>query len=336
METEIIKLFEKHFGAQITEIRALPKSGSARCYFRLYTKNDSYIGVYNQNVEENLLFIRFSGHFESQGLHAPRIHCVSENNLFYIQEDLGESMLLDVLEKERQAGGCLNGHLINLYQKSLSELLRFQLLGGEGLDYSKCMPRPVFDRQCIMWDLNYFKYCFLRLTGVDFSEQQLEDDFIRLANTIEQEQADRFLFRDFQSRNIMVKGDDVFFIDYQGGRKGALHYDVASLLYDAIAEIPDVQREELLSYYIDSLQVYLPVDGLHFRDVYYHFVLVRLLQAMGAFGLRGLHEGKQHFIDSIIPGLQNILSLFVENKLRGQYPAIEDICRKVLLQRNTL
>lgn len=329
METAVLDLFIKYAGDVRYEITKLPASGSARCYFRIRWNERSCIAAYNKNVPENRLFIDFTNHFRTKGLHVPEIYSESEDGLCYLQEDLGDLMLLDVVEQGRETK-ALSADVIELYRKSLSELLRFQLSGGEGLDYSRCIPRPVFDRQCILWDLNYFKYCFLRLAGIDFPEQALEDDLQRLTTALCAAGADHFMFRDFQSRNIMVKDGEVWFIDYQGGRKGALHYDVASLLYDAIAEIPDAQREELLDWYVGELASCHPELAGLFRKYYYHFVLVRLLQAMGAFGLRGLHEGKQHFIDSIRPGLVNILSLFEDGKLAGEYPEIKRVCQNAL------
>ena len=195
------------------------------------------------------------------------------------------------------------------------------------MDYSDCLPRPVFDERCVRWDLNYFKYCFLRLAGVDVDEDKLENDFDRLVNVLRKADTNYFMFRDFQSRNIMVLRDEVYFIDYQGGRCGALHYDVASLLYDAIVKMPDFQKEELLDYYIDELARYAPDEAAGFRGLYYPFVLIRLLQAMGAFGLRGLHEGKTHFVDSIVPGLQGIVHLFESGKLGEDYPEIQRTIR---------
>ncbi len=322
MQTAILNLFRTAFGTGITEMEALPASGSARCYFRLTYAGRSYIATYNRDIQENTLFIDFSRHFRQKDLRVPEIYAVSEDRISYIQQDLGETMLLDVVEQDRD-GEILSPSVMELYKRSLSELLRFQLLGRQGLDYSRCVPRPVFDKQCIQWDLNYFKYCFLRLAGVDFSEQKLEDDFKQLIEIVGNADTNYFMFRDFQSRNIMVHDGEVWFIDYQGGRQGALHYDVASLLYDAIAWIPDHQRDELLDFYMNGLAGYQPVETGEFRAVYYHFVLVRLLQAMGAFGLRGLHERKVHFIKSIIPGLQNILSLFVPGKLDGKFPEIQ-------------
>lgn len=331
MENILSALFQQNFKGDIDRIETLPASGSARRYFRIFSVQGTYIGVYHQNLEENRLFIQFSRHFRARGLHVPEVFCVSEDELTYIQEDLGNMMLLDVVKQERQ-GIFFNEHLIGLYQKALSELLRFQFIGGEGLDYSHCIPRSVFDRRCISWDLNYFKYCFLRLAGADFSEEALENDFEKLTDFLCTIPADYFMFRDFQSRNIMVREGEVWFIDYQGGRQGALQYDVASLLFDAVVAIPDVQREKLLDFYISELQKYKTVAATVFRSGYYRFVLVRLLQAMGAFGLRGLHEKKQHFIDSIQPGLQNITGLFDSGKLGNDYPEISRICKQCLIK----
>lgn len=329
METAILDLFKKYAGDVTPEVMKLPASGSARCYFRIKWGQNTCIAAYNSNVQENRLFVDFTSHFRQKGLHVPEIYEVSEDGLCYLQEDLGDMMLLNVVEQEK-TGEVLNTHAMGVYRKALSELLRFQLIGGQGLDYSRCMPRPAFDRQCILWDLNYFKYCFLRLVGVDFPEQGLEDDFQRLASVLCAADSDSFMFRDFQSRNIMVKDGEVWFIDYQGGRQGALHYDVASLLYDAIAEIPEIQREELLFWYIAELESCRKESAENFLRFYYHFVLIRLLQAMGAFGLRGLYERKQHFIDSIQPGLKNIVMLFSSGKLRGEYPEIQRVCERVL------
>lgn len=334
METahKISALFTAYFGEKPAGVEWLPASGSARQYCRIFVHDKTYIGVWHGNLQENNLFVEFSRHFRKKGLHVPEVYCVSGDGQMYIQEDLGSVMLLDKVEQQTGGGG-LNEPLLELYRKALSELLRFQWIGGEGLDYSRCIPRPVFDRQCILWDLNYFKYCFLRLAGADFSEQGLEQDFMALADVLEQSSPVYFMFRDFQSRNIMVREEEVWFIDYQGGRQGALQYDVASLLYDAIVQMPDKQREELLDFYIRELQQYRKTDPEMFRRLYYRFVLVRLLQAMGAFGLRGLYEKKQHFIDSIQPGLQTLVRLFDSGRLDNDYPEIRKVCQVCLKDR---
>lgn len=329
MEEGIIRLAGLCLGRCPERVALLPASGSARKYYRIFVGRDSYIGTYHLNAEENDLFVSFSRHFAEKGLHVPEVYGVSEDHLSYIQEDLGDRMLLDAVREARQEGGLNEGQL-ELYRKALAELVRFQILGNEGLDYAHCRPRPVFDRRCMLWDLNYFKYCFLRLAGVGCSEERLENDFEALTERLCRVEARTFMFRDFQSRNIMVREGEVWFIDYQGGRRGALPYDVASLLYDPAAGIPDGQREELLEFYMAELGRFRPVDSELFREDYYPFVLIRLLQAMGAFGLRGLYERKRHFIDSIRPGLQNIVSLFQPGKLGPAYPEIRRTAEALL------
>ena len=326
MEEKIRTLFKQYSGNDASRVEPLPVSGSARRYYRVFTGDRTYVGVYHENLRENRLFVDFTRHFEKSRLHVPHVYCVSEDGFCYLQDDLGPDMLLDVVERERE-GEFLSEHTMELYRKALSELLKFQLVGGKGLDYSECLPRPVFDERCIRWDLNFFKYCFLKLAGVEADENRLEDDFDRLTAKLVMAGTGGFMFRDFQSRNIMVVDNEVYFIDYQGGRQGALHYDVASLLYDAIVKIPESQKEELLNFYIRQLAAREPEYAEKFREMYYHFVLVRLLQAMGAFGLRGLHEGKTHFIDSIVPGLQGIITLFESGKLEREYTEIQHAIR---------
>ena len=326
MEEKIRTLFKQYSGNDALRVEPLPVSGSARRYYRVFAEDRTYVGVYHENLRENRLFVDFTRHFEKSRLHVPHVYCVSEDGFCYLQDDLGPDMLLNVVERERE-GEFLSEHTMELYRKALSELLKFQLVGGKGLDYSECLPRPVFDERCIRWDLNYFKYCFLKLAGVEVDEDRLENDFDRLTAKLVMAGTGGFMFRDFQSRNIMVVDNEVYFIDYQGGRQGALHYDVASLLYDAIVKIPEGQKEELLNFYIRQLTICEPEYAEKFREMYYHFVLVRLLQAMGAFGLRGLHEGKTHFIDSIVPGLQGIITLFESGKLEGEYTEIQHAIR---------
>ncbi len=319
---KLTSLYCKSFGTEPTAMEKLPASGSAREYWRIYNGNETYIGTINADLRENQLFIEYSKYFKEQGVAVPEIICCAPDNSVYIQEDLGSYMLLDVLTAERQ-GSELSEHTMALYKKALSELQKMQF-AGKGLDYSKALPRPSFDKRCIMWDLNYFKYCYLRLAAIPADEDLLENDLEKLCSIIESQPANTFMFRDFQSRNIMVKGEDVIFIDYQGGRKGPLGYDVASLLYDAIAEIPDSQHQELLDHYKNELQAIHPEMVHDFVQSYHHIALVRLLQAMGAFGLRGLHEKKQHFIDSIKPGTAAISKLLTTH-LPGQYPELEKI-----------
>ena len=213
MEEKIKTLFKQYSGSDARRVEPLPVSGSARRYYRVFTEDRTYVGVYHENLRENRLFVDFTRHFEKSRLHVPHVYCVSEDGFCYLQDDLGPDMLLDVVERERE-GEFLSEHTLELYRKALSELLKFQLMGGKGLDYSGCLPRPVFDERCIRWDLNYFKYCFLKLAGVEADEDRLENDFDRLTAKLVMAGADGFMFRDFQSRNIMVVDNEVYFIPY--------------------------------------------------------------------------------------------------------------------------
>ena len=321
---ELLRLYEDWRGCAPQSVEQLPGAGSNRTYYRFWdAEGDSLIGVVGTSREENEAFIYLAGHFGQKRLPMPRVVAVSTSRLCYLQTDLGHRSLFDALSEGREKGGRYAPEEKELLRRTIAELPRIQFVGAEGLDFGRCYPMASMDRTAVFFDLNYFKYCFLKLAGVEADEDRLEDDFDRLTAKLVMAGADGFMFRDFQSRNIMVLDNEVYFIDYQGGRQGALHYDVASLLYDAIVKIPENQKEELLDFYIRELTESEPGYAEKFREIYYHFVLVRLLQAMGAFGLRGLHEGKPHFIDSIVPGLQGISTLFESGKLEGEYPEIQ-------------
>ncbi|MDZ4072034.1 MAG: RNase adapter RapZ [Sediminibacterium sp.] len=299
---------------QIAErIEKLPQSGSDRVYFRIYTADESYIATYNSNQKETNTFIQFSRHFKKAGLPVPEILGVNEDNTIYIQEDLGTESLLNQLEK--------HGHTeipYQLFQKSLSALAQIQIKGDQGLDYNWCITAKEFGKQAILSDLLYFKYYFLDTLQLPYDKQAMLDDFEALSTYLTHTQYKYFMFRDFQSRNIIVKDGEVSFIDFQGGMKGALQYDVASLLWQAKAELSEEWKNSLLDYYMDQIDQLLkePVDRITFVSQYNGYVLIRLLQVMGAYGFRGLFERKAHFLASIPLALRN-LKFFIEHKRIG-------------------
>lgn len=324
-------LFREHAGVPPDSIEAFPASGSARQYFRLRQGARNVVATYNADARENLAFVDFSRRLGAKGVRVPAIHAVASDGLAYLQEDLGDATLLDAAGP---AGDALSSDAMALYRQALRELLILQVRGHEGIDYSRCLSRADFDGTCARWDLDYYKYCFLRLSGIGFDEERLEEDFKRLAARVDGERRESFMHRDFQSRNIMVRDDSLFFVDYQGGRRGAFPYDVASLLHDAAATISPGQREELMEYYVSLLSRENPAAAARFRSVYDHFVLLRLLQAMGAFGLRGLHEGKRSFMAWIRPGSRLILSLFALSRI--DYPEIEHTARAAWMKYNEM
>src|SRR5258707_8619864 len=259
------KLFEKHFHAPAERIQQLQGElgGSGRKIIRLSNEKATAIGILYSVREENAAFLAFSKHFRRHGLPVPEIYAEDLAHGAYLEEDLGDTTLFELLSKNR-SGEKIAPELVQAYRKVVAVLPRFQVEASRDLDYSVCYPNPSFDRQSIAWDLNYFKYYFLRLAGIPFNELALEDDFSRLTEFLLSAPRDYFLYRDFQSRNIMLRNGDPFFVDYQGGRKGALQYDIASLLYDAKADLPPDLRQQLLDHYLDRLSSVLPLDRAPF------------------------------------------------------------------------
>lgn len=303
IETQLSELFEKWCGEVPDLALPLAPSASARVYYRIKSKNFVAIGAYNPDPKENIAFIEFSKHFHSKELPVPELYIVDEEKNIYLQEDLGFTTLYSYLIKR---GDYFPEYLIDIYKKVVAQLARFQIIGSDGLDYSYCYPRKAFDEQSILWDFNTFKYYFLKLAKINFDEQLLEDDIHTFIQYLLKTNTDHFMIRDFQTRNIMIKSGEPFFIDYQGGRKGALQYDLASLLFQAKANIPTDIRIELVEHYLDALEEYKDVDRAAFKQHYYAYALVRSMQVLGAYGFRGLYERKEHFIKSIPYALRNI------------------------------
>jgi aminoglycoside/choline kinase family phosphotransferase len=303
--TEKLKeLFKQWAGNFPDNITAIPPSGSDRKYFRLKYKDLSAIGAWNQVKEENGAFLYFTDYFLANGMHVPSIYGEDIENNVYLIEDLGDTSLFSLLENN-SPGKSIPAFIKRYYQESFRELVRFQVIAGKSLDYSHCYPHSSFDSCSMMWDLNYFKYYFLKL-NLNFHEGRLEADFDTLVNVLGQADSGYFMYRDFQSRNILIKDERPYFIDYQGGRKGPLQYDVASLLFQVKADLPFELREELLDFYYSELSAFVKTDLAIFKKHYYGFVLLRLLQVLGAYGFRGLIEKKPHFISSIPFALKSL------------------------------
>ena len=301
------KLFEEHFHTPPARIQPLQGElgGSGRKIIRLSTEKESSIGILYNIREENVAFLEFSRHFRRHGLPVPKIYAEDLAHGAYLEEDFGDTTLFEFLSHNR-TGENISPQAIEAYRKVVAILPRFQVEAGRDLNYHVCYPRDSFDRQSISWDLNYFKYYFLRLAGIPFNEQALEDDFERLTTFLLSADRNYFMYRDFQSRNIMLRNNEPFFLDYQGGRRGALQYDVASLLYDAKADLPPVLRQQLLDLYIEKLGNFVPPDREAFLHHYYAYVYVRILQALGAYGFRGFYERKAHFLQSVPYALKNL------------------------------
>lgn len=305
------RLFEAWSGEKPKEFSPLPESGSDRQYFRVKSSNHQALAVYNIWDKENKAFIDYTKHFRSKGLSFPEVYAQDLDNHLYLIQDLGNTTLFNFLDSNR-IGLKISDSVITSYKKALSSLAFMQIKGIEGLDIDIYHDPSVFDQQAMKWDLQYFKYCFLKPSKIVFDEQLLENDFNNLITYLSSDDFKYFMYRDFQSRNIMLVGEELYFIDYQGGKYGPLQYDVVSLLFQAKANLPYQLRQELLDHYILEATKYTSIDVQKFTDRYYAFVLIRTLQVLGAYGFKGLFEGKDHFISSIPFALKN-LSWLLEN-----------------------
>lgn len=324
---ELIALFESHTGLENPKCAKIAGEGSNRCYYRLAAGNHSVIGVKGESVEENNAFIEISSHFSKKGLPVPKVLAHSEDKLYYLQEDLGDTSLFKYISKG-VATGNFSEEEEAMLMKTVALLPDLQFKGGDGMDFSVCYPQPAFDRRCVMWDLNYFKYMFLKPLRLDFSESRLEDDFERMCGDLLEENSETFLYRDFQSRNVMVKDGNPYFIDFQGGRRGPIYYDVASFVWQARAKYPDSLKEKLVEGYLAAAKKYRSIDDAQFKERLRLFVLFRNLQVLGAYGFRGLYEKKAHFIESIPFAVANLKDL-----LRGgfpNYPYLSDLLMKLV------
>src|SRR2546425_3958868 len=325
------KLFEQHFHSPPEHVQPLQGQlgASGRNIIRLANARNSAIGILYPVREENVAFLEFSKHFRRYGLPVPQIYAEDLNQGAYLEEDLGDTTLFEFLSKNR-AGADIRSEVVETYRRVVDALPRFQVEAGRNLNYKVCYPRASFDRQSIAWDLNYFKYYFLRLAGISFNEQALENDFTRLTKFLLAADHDYFLYRDFQSRNVMLRDGQPFFLDYQGGRRGALQYDIASLLYDAKADLPPELRQHLLDHYLETLAGYIDLKRAVFMQHYYAYVYIRIMQAMGAYGFRGFYERKTHFLQSVPYALKNVRWLLHNVELPIALPTLLDAFKSMV------
>ncbi len=330
--TEHIERFSKLFSQwtdneSIVTVFPLPISGSQRQYFRIEGKQHTAIGCYNDDITENEAFFHFTEQFIKAGLSVPEIFKIHTDKKHYLLQDLGNETLFTRLS----ATNNFKTDILPYYKDAITQLIRFQTTGKELIDFRKAYPREAFDRQSILWDLSYFKYYWLKLTSTPFNEQLIENDFHSFADYLMTIPHDFFLYRDFQSRNIMIQNDKLFFIDYQGGRKGALYYDLASLLYDSKANLSEAIREELLDFYLSELKKIQPgTSKQNFKNEFYAYALVRVLQAFGAYGFRGIYEHKIHFLKSIPYAIRNLTEILSKGEFPFEAPHLFEILNKII------
>ncbi len=331
MQGPMTRLFERRFGTEPSSVLEIGADGSNRTYYRLIgPAMETAVGAYGPDEDENRAFISYTRSFHAAGFPVPELYGHDEAAGVWLLEDLGDTTLFDALVSARQREDAdFPSAMIPVYRRVLEVLPRFQVQGAKVIDFGVAYPRAAFDKQSIRWDLNYFKYHFLKLAHIPFNEQSLEQDFGTLTWFLLQADTEHFLYRDFQSRNIMLREGEPYFIDYQGGRKGAVHYDVASLLYDAKAGLPDSVRSSLIGHYLDALSEHLPLDRAVFLDHFNGYVIIRILQALGAYGYRGFYERKPRFLQSVPFAARN-LAVLLDRGLPVEVPELETVLGRIV------
>lgn len=320
------KLFEEHFEKKPEHIEALPVSGSDRRYFRLTAGNITSIGTYSPLVAENNTYFYFTELFRKHQVNVPEIYKISKDRRAYLQQDLGKTSLFDLVTSEGYTEPVRK-----LYHKALAQLAKVQWIAGREADYKQCFASRQFDEKAIMADLLYFKYYFADIQGLTYDRSLLMHEMEQLSKDLGRVQPQTLMYRDFQSRNIMVHEGKIFFIDFQGSMQGPPQYDLASLLWQAKAQLPAQWKEDLLNGYIASLaELHVPrMDEIHFRRGYVQFVLVRLLQVLGSYGFRGLLQHKAHFVTSIGPALKNLDTFLSDHPQTPNYPELRSLLEKI-------
>jgi len=311
IQEQVIRLYNTRFSTPIEKIELLPGAGSSRCYYRIFRNGETPIlACYSSNPDENETFVYFSKKLKESGINVPEVFAINNENTIYLISDLGNT---DVLTAKQQLSA---EETETLYQRILKDLIQIQIQGGKHIDFSRCFVRQEFDRTAMRWDLYYFKYYYLKISGIECNDQKLEEDFETILDFLERAKRNFFMYRDFQARNILLNDNKLGYIDFQGGMKGPLQYDVVSLLYQAKANLSNEMREKLLSYYVQELKKHIAIDEKDFREQFQGFVFIRILQTLGAYGFRGYIQRKEHFIQSIPQALAN---------LKEQLPVIQKL-----------
>ncbi len=331
IQSTLNKLYKEITGLDCSLIEPIPESGSPRKYYRLISEKAIFIGAYNPVIEENETFFSFARTFRSMDLPVPEVLAISSDRKCYIQTDFGNISLFDLVQKDIESGN-ISTQTLNYYKKSLNYLIQFQISAHQKVNYSMAYPIAAFDATSVLFDLEYFKYYFLKLhPQISFNERLLQIDFQNFTTFLLNAPADYFMYRDFQSRNIIVRDDQAYFIDFQGGRKGPLQYDVVSLLFQAKARLAESTRNELKEYYLSNLEKFVPNIRSEFEKYYDNFIYLRLFQVLGAYGYRGLIQKKAHFIDSIPHAISTLKEIFPSPYMNDQFPELTKVMEQILL-----
>ncbi len=328
IENKLSSLFKNWYGSKPESIQKFPHSGSNRIYYRIQKKDTTAIGVYNDNYKENIAFIDFTNQFLESRINVPAIYCKKLNESIYLIQDLGDNQLLSWLISNKTKNR-FPVKALEIYKKVIQELIRIQIIAGSSFNFSKCYPYSEFDENAIKYDLNYFKINYANALKLSYNQEKIDSDFDLFAKYLLTADNNYFMFRDFQARNILLVNDQPWFIDYQGGRKGPLQYDLVSLLFQAKAKIPEHIKNHLLDYYIQVAKQFAPINKNEFIEYYFAFALIRILQTLGAYGLRGLIEKKNHFIESIPLAISNLVYLKDKIDILDKMPELKQIIEQI-------
>lgn len=334
IQQQLIELFEATFHETVAEVALLPAAASDRRYLRMQNENRSIIGAHNPKTKENISFLAFTKHFHEKGINVPTLLAERLDQNIYLLEDLGDTTLLQMLTSARH-GEYVPENIVNLYKTAVQDLAQLQILGHEGLNYELCSESEEFDKRAMRFDLNAFQFHFLKMVGMTYDIERLERDFTRLVNYLTKEKENNyFMYRDFQSRNIMIKNDIPYYIDYQSGRRGPLQYDLASLLYQAKANLPQPIREQLTDTYIEAVSELVAIDKAAFRQSFYGFVLLRTMQVLSTYGYRGFYQRKTHFLTSIPFAINNLEWLIQNDHIPKRMPTLKSVLTRLTQMEN--
>ncbi|MCB2197748.1 MAG: phosphotransferase [Bacteroidetes bacterium] len=333
IENKLQLLFKEWYGSKPESLTELPHSGSSRRYYRIKADKSTTIGAYNDNYSENLAFVDFTRQLSNSRVNVPQLYTSKLEDNIYLIEDLGEQQLLSWLLQQK-TDEAFSSEVLNTYKKVIRQLVHMQIIAGKDFDYSRCHQHAKFDKESIIYDLNYFKTYFIDSLQLKYNRKLLQADFETFANYLLQADNQYFMFRDFQARNIIIKQNEPYFIDYQGGRQGPLQYDLASLLFQAKAQIPEKYKTYLLEDYIQVARLYTPIDTEEFKEYFFAFAMIRVLQTLGAYGLRGLIEKKQHFIESIPLAIANLKNLNQQVRILENLPDLQNLIEQIINTKN--
>ena len=330
-EKILVSSFRKVTGCAPTCITRLRSHASERRIYRLISRDLSIIGIINPSKSENDTFVSFAHHLTRKALPIPHIYLYIPEEHLYLEEDLGDETLFDVLAAERiRTGESFPAYAEELYKQSLEYLTRFQVECSKDFDFSLCHPERQLVPGSFTRDCSSFATNLVAKLLPSFDITRLAADFATLIAYLEVPQSSFLVHRDFQSRNIMIRENNPYFIDFQGGCKGPLQYDVVSLLYQSSTQLSPETRRNLLQHYSSVIKKLITLEASLFDSYYSGFIISRMLEVLGVYGRQGLGTGKEYFTKSIPIALTTLAQELVSPQLALKLPALRSCVERLL------